>query len=139
MGLRSLLVADKKVVVNWLCKTMLPVKYRIKKELLPLVLKQNKVFSSSNLNLRVHNRANIEVNFNKSPRLAIIISKKVSHLAVTRHFVKRRISSILEKIWTTLPNSLDIIVQVKKDVSKIDFSVFEKEILGLLITAKILK
>ncbi len=118
---------------------MLPVKYRIKKEFLPIVLKQSKVFSSPNLSLRVHIRSSFELNFNKPARSAIIISKKVTPLAVTRHFTKRRISSVLEKIWLTIPNNLDIVIQVKKDVSKIVFLDLEKETLDLLRTAKILK
>jgi ribonuclease P protein component len=118
---------------------MLPVKYRIKKEFLPLALKQSRVFFLPHFSLRVHLRSSLDQNFNKPARLAIIISKKVAPLAVARHLIKRRVSSALEKIWLTLPCNLDIILQVKEDVSKLDFSDLEKEILALLRTAKILK
>jgi ribonuclease P protein component len=118
---------------------MLPVKYRIKKEFLPTVLKQNKAFSSPKINLRVHFRSASELNFNKQSRLAVIVSKKVAPLAITRHLIKRRIMAVLEKVWLTIPDNLDIIIQIKEDVSKLDFSDLEKEVLVLLKTAKISK
>jgi len=118
---------------------MLPVKYRIKKDFLPTVLKQNKAFSSPKINLRVHFRSASEPNFNKQVRLTVIISKKVAPLAVTRHLIKRRVIAVLEKVWLTIPNNLDVVVQVKEDVSKLNFSDLEKDVLALLKTAKISK
>ena len=118
---------------------MLPVKNRIKKELLPPVLKQNRVFSSSHLNLRVHHRLSTEENYGQSARLAVIIPNKVSPLSTDRHLIKRRIQAVLEKIWVTIGDNLDIIVQVKESPLKLEFCDLEKEILDLLKTAKVLK
>lgn len=118
---------------------MLPVKYRIRKELLPLVFKQNKVFSSPNFSLRVHNRLGLEPNFSKQARLAVVIPNKTIPLSTKRHLAKRRIHAVLEKIWLTTVNNIDIIVQIKEGASKLDFSDLEKELIGLLRTAKVLK
>ena len=118
---------------------MLPVKYRIKKEFLPLVLKQNKVFSSPNFNLRLHNRFEAEPGFNKQTRLAVIIPNKITPLSTGRHLLKRRIHAVLEKVWPATKNNLDIIVQIKENASKLDFSDLDKEIIDLLRTAKVLK
>lgn len=118
---------------------MLPVKYRIKKELLPLVLKQNKVFPSNLFNLRVHHRLSTEANYSKDSRVAVVIGNKVSPLSVGRHLVKRRIHAVLEKVWPEVLINIDIIVQVKENIEKMEFSESEKELLSLLKTAKILK
>lgn len=118
---------------------MLPVKYRIKKELLPLVLKQNRVFSSSNFSLRLHNRFEAEPNWGKQSRLAVIISNKIAPLSTRRHLIKRQIHAVLEKVWSATANNLDIIIQVKGDVLKLDFPDPDKELLDLLRTAKVLK
>ncbi|MFA6476338.1 MAG: ribonuclease P protein component [Candidatus Paceibacterota bacterium] len=118
---------------------MLPVKYRIKKELLPLVLKQNKVFPSKYFNLRVHHRLSTEANYDKNPRLAVVIGNKVSPLSVGRHLIKRRIHAILEKVWLEVEGNLDLIIQVKENLEKTTFIDLEKDLLGLLKTAKVLK
>lgn len=118
---------------------MLPVKYRIKKEFLPLTLKQSKVFPSPDFSLRVHFRSLNETNFNKPAKLAIIVSKKVSPLSVTRHLIKRRISTVLEKIWPSIPDNLDIIIQAQRDLSQLSFPDLDKKLIDLLKTAQILK
>ncbi len=118
---------------------MLPVKYRINKELLPLVLKQNRVFSSPSLNIRVHNRLSTEENYGQSPRVAVVIGNKVVPLSARRHLIKRRLHAILEKIWPEVVNNSDIIIQVKEDLSRLEFKQFEEEVLALIRTAKILK
>ena len=118
---------------------MLPVKNRIKKELLPLVLKQNKVFPSSFFNIRVHHRLSTELNYGQNARLAVTIPNKVSPLASSRHLIKRQIHAVLEKIWPEVITNLDLIVQVKENPVKMDFQDLEKELLNLLKTAKVLK
>lgn len=118
---------------------MLPVKYRIRKDSLPLVLKQNKVFPSVYLDLRVHNRLSTEFNYGQSSRVAVVIPNKVSPLSTSRHLIKRRIHAVLEKIWPDLSFSKDIIVQIKKSPLELSREELEKEIFGVLRTAKVFK
>lgn len=118
---------------------MLPVKYRIKKEFLPLVLKKNKVFSSPHFNIRVHNRLSSESNFGQDSRIAVIISNKVAPLSVSRHLIKRRLHGILEKIWGEMVKDIDFILQVKENTLDLGASELENELLGLLRAAKALK
>jgi ribonuclease P protein component len=118
---------------------MLPVKYRIKKEFLPLVLKQNKVFPSKYFNLRVHHRLSTEANYGKDSGVAVVIGNKVSPLSVGRHLIKRRIHAVLEKVWLKIVANLDIIIQVKESLDKVAIKDLEKELFELLETAKVLK
>ena len=106
---------------------------------MPLVLKQNNVFSSPNFNLRLHYRSLAEPNFNKQARLAVIIPNKITPLSTGRHLIKRRIHAVLEKVWSVTGNNLDVIVQIKENASKLNFSDLDKEIVDLLRTAKVLK
>lgn len=111
---------------------MLPVKNRISKQLLPVVLKQNKAFKADYLTLRLHLRHQGEINFNQPAKLAVIVSNKILPRSVDRHLIKRRLHAILEPLWGKLADNLDLIIQVTKNPLKLSFKELETEVLDLL-------
>lgn len=114
---------------------MLPTKNRIGKGFLPDILRQSRPFNSAYFVLRVHLRGEEEVPY---PRIAIVISKKVAKRAVDRHLIKRRISAILERLVKQLKIS-DLVFLVQKNTLELSTEDLEKELLGPLKEAKILK
>lgn len=67
-------------------------------------------------------------------KFAVVISKKVSKLAVTRHFIKRKVIEILKEIvkeGKLKPNMY--IISVQKDISEIDRVELKEELVKILI------
>lgn len=119
---------------------MLPLKYRIKKQSLPVVLKKNKVFSADFYDLRVHHRLNDNPDYNKPAKLAVVVANKVIPSSVKRHLIKRRIHTVLEKKWSCFGVNIDLIIQIKdKKILELSLIDLEKSLLGLLKSVKILK
>jgi ribonuclease P protein component len=52
-----------------------------------------------------------------TPRVVIVVGKKVSKKAVVRNRIRRRISGDLEQRWATLKPGYDIVISVHTDVS----------------------
>lgn len=66
-------------------------------------------------------------NHNKSYRIGITISKKVSKLAVVRNLIKRRITAILIQQYN-IKNEYDIIIVVKQGSDNIKYDALELQI-----------
>jgi ribonuclease P protein component len=52
-----------------------------------------------------------------TPRVVVVVGKKVSKKAVVRNRIRRRISGEIERRWTTLRAGYDIVISVHTDVS----------------------
>jgi ribonuclease P protein component len=48
-------------------------------------------------------------------RAAIVVSKKVSKRAVVRNRIRRRLSGVLQDLWSTLVPGYDIVVTVRSE------------------------
>jgi len=70
-----------------------------------------------------------ENNLNYS-RFAIIVSKKVYNLAVQRHFIKRKIISVIKKL-KNLPNK-DYVLNLKRNISSLNSEDLTKELAKIL-------
>jgi len=101
---------------------MLPKKHRINKKLFEEIFKKGKIFSSSNLSLKIAPTAE-----NRS-RFAFVVSSKVAKRAVDRNKIKRRARHIVKKMLPKIEKGLGVIIFFKKGVEKMTFSELEKEI-----------
>jgi ribonuclease P protein component len=61
-------------------------------------------------------------------RLGIVVSKKVEQKAVLRNKLKRQFREAASKLYGTLPAGYDVVVTVKADPRKIQFSEIEKKV-----------
>lgn len=86
-----------------------------------LIIRKGKKFHTSNLSFYYI------PNQNKSFRIGITVSKKVSKLAVIRNKIKRQISAILNEEYNP-ETYLDIVVIVKSNVSNLNFNEFKTNI-----------
>ncbi len=70
----------------------------------------------------------------EKPSFAIIVSKKVEKTSVGRHFVKRKISSILEKELLKMSSGFKktAVIFAKKKEDKIDLVLAEKDLVHIL-------
>ena len=100
---------------------MFPQRDRISRELFPQALKGRRI-SSSNFTIIVPNEATLE------KRYAVVVSKKVARLSVTRHLLKRRVTAALHSL--VLPRSL--IVFPRAGAASIDFKSVKEELDKLL-------
>lgn len=124
-----------------LISQMLPVKRRIPKQSLLVALKQNKVFSSELVTLRVHFRKfDPATPSSKTNLFSVIIPNKVLPRAVDRHLIKRRIYQIIEEELKNLKeNQTNLIIKIKKNPLNLNFSELKKEIIKLFNQARLLK
>ena len=137
---------------------MLPKLNRIPRSLFKNAIKSSKFIASSNFNFRYkftpleaatnpNSRSARNVpqmpltGFIKEPekRFAIVISKNTIKKATDRNLLRRRCYSIIQKNLTRIKNGVLGIFLAKKGVEKLKFIEMEKEIVGLLKKANILK
>src|SRR3989344_4165629 len=100
---------------------MFPKGKRLSRDEFPLALKEGRRFSSKNLSILVPRRGE---------GYAVVVSKKVATLAVTRHAIKRKIVSALTNV--PLPKSL--IVFPKSSVIAVHYKDLRQEIEALIKT-----
>lgn len=72
-------------------------------------------------------------------RLAVVVAKKNIKQAVARNKIKRRIKAILHKQWPLILKNIDLIIFVKKDINKLNFTELEKIITNFLTRENIVK
>ena len=112
---------------------MLPIKRRVKKESFPKIMKDGVFLHAPNLYLRFLDRKD------ESPSLfGFVVPNKVKKTSVGRHLIKRKMSAVVEKALSDIKSGLSVIIFCKKDVSTLSYTEIEKEILELLMKAKIL-
>lgn len=78
------------------------------------------LFSSENFILRASK------NKLKNPRFSVVVPKKVEKGAVKRHFLKRKVVSVLKT--KKIKNGLDFVLYLKKDLKNKDLSEINKEL-----------
>jgi ribonuclease P protein component len=64
------------------------------------------------------------------PRYAIVVSKKTEKSAVKRHFIKRKIISLIKKI--DINKNLDFVINIKNNLNKKENKGLEDEIAKLI-------
>lgn len=69
---------------------------------------------------------------------AFIVPSKVKKTSVGRHLIKRKMTAVVEKVLLSIKPGFSILMFAKKDVSVIPYTEIEKEILDLLVKAKML-
>jgi ribonuclease P protein component len=71
-------------------------------------------------------------------RIGIVVSKKVSKLAVTRNRFKRQLRAIFRQLLSQLKNGLQIVVTVTTVTSKPSYQELWDDLRNLLAKAKVL-
>jgi ribonuclease P protein component len=71
-------------------------------------------------------------------RIGIVVSKKVSKLAVTRNRFKRQLRAIFRQLLSQLKNGLQIVVTVTTVQSKPSYQELWDDLKNLLAKAKVL-
>ena len=90
-------------------------------------------YKGTYLNLRIFIDAN-----DPSTRIGIVVSKKVSKLAVTRNRFKRQLRAIFRQLLSQLKNGLQIVVTVTTVQSKPSYQELWDDLKNLLAKAKVL-
>lgn len=78
-------------------------------------------------------------NHSQTNHFGVIISNKVSKLAVVRNQLKRRVRYILNKHALFLAQGFDIVVICSRESLKLDFSELEKTIIARLTYLRLIK
>jgi len=107
-----------------------------------MLKKKNRVISSSTFKEiftlgKVKENECLKIIFKKNnldyPRFGIIISTKVSKLAVKRNALKRKIRNILRDFLPVFSKGFDTVIIVKKNCLKISFSKLKESLEKLLL------
>ncbi len=110
---------------------MLNTKFRASKNDIDEAIKSGKTISGEYVYAKI---SRIDV---AKPVFSIIVSKKVEKTSVGRHFMKRKISSMLEKEIAKMRSDFKRIVIIfpKKKEDKIDFNEASKDLENILKTS----
>ena len=71
-------------------------------------------------------------------KIGIVVSKKVSKLAVTRNRFKRQLRAIFRQLLSQLKNGLQIVVTVNAVKSILSYQEIWDDLVSLLVKAKVL-
>lgn len=112
---------------------MLPLKNRLEKKCFKLLFFGGKKISSVNFNL-IYKQNDQEVS-----KAGFVVSSSVSKYAVERNKIKRRAREIIRRTLNEFKSPYLIIFLFKKEVLKLDFNEFRKEIIRALTEAKLIK
>ncbi len=72
-------------------------------------------------------------------RAVVVVSKKISKRAVVRNKIRRRIVEIVRQRWETVRPGYDIVITVRGDVSSLDHSTLNHNVVTALTRVAILK
>jgi len=112
---------------------MLSIKRRVRKQSFVEIMKEGVFLHSPSFYLRF-----ISKNDTSPSLFGFVVPNKVKKTSVGRHLIKRKISSIVEKVLLTVKPGYWVIIFTKKDVSALPLSKIEKEIIELLKEGKML-
>ena len=84
------------------------------------------VFSFRKRILAAHLAIHYQPNLKDSPRLGLVVSKKVAKLAVRRNYMRRVLREMFRKNTHLLPN-FDLVIRVQSFFTQADFMQIEKE------------
>jgi ribonuclease P protein component len=109
---------------------MLSKKYRAKSNLIEETVKSGKTVSGNLLYAKISRMDN------ENPSFSIIIPKKVAKTSVRRHYIKRKLSGILEKEIKSMKDSFKkTIVFFAKKPEPLNFDEAKSDIVMVLKTA----
>ncbi|MGJ3252753.1 MAG: ribonuclease P protein component [Elainellaceae cyanobacterium] len=74
----------------------------------------------------------------RSPRIGVSISQKVSKKAVTRNRIKRQIQSAMQRLLPRMSKNWQVVVVVRPRAMQCDYSQFLQELEQLLTEAEII-
>ena len=112
---------------------MLPINRRVKKESFEKIMKEGVFFHADNFYLRFLDRKD-----NLPSVFSFVVPAKVKKTSVGRHLIKRKMTAVVEKALANIVSGFSVVVFAKKDVSVLPYGEIKKEILALLVKAKIL-
>lgn len=108
---------------------MLSKDFKIDKKLIPLVLKEGKIFNSPYFTLRVFKQ---KTDCKKFSLFSFVVSKKVAKNATNRNKLKRKGFYIIRKIIQKTRPCFVCVFSFKKEILNLSFLNLEKEILQIL-------
>ena len=114
---------------------MLPKQRRISKDLFEEIFKKGYSFYTDLLGLKTLKRPESGT----KSAFSVVVSSKVASKAVTRNYLKRRTRYVLEKNLDRIKEGFFCIINLKQDVSGLEFLEFEAKILDILNRANLLK
>ncbi len=95
---------------------MLAQKYRLSKE-----KDINRVFRNKNTLFGKSVVLNWSPNQLTNSRFAFVVSNKTFTKAVDRNYYKRVLRDIIQQLIASVPNQLDIVMVIKKEIAQMDF------------------
>ncbi|AKM83945.1 TPA: ribonuclease P protein component [Candidatus Campbellbacteria bacterium] len=105
---------------------MLNKKNRLTKEEFDIVFKNGASKNSNYFNIKILKTDNSEKKF------AFAVSKKIIKGSIKRHFLKRRVYSIIRNSLENIPDGVSIIFFLKKEGENINFQETEKDIQNII-------
>lgn len=112
---------------------MLSLKRRVKKESFEKIIKDGVFLRTDNFFVRFLDKKD-----NLPSRFAFVVPIKVKKTSVGRHLIKRKMTTVVEKIIANSKKGLSCIIFARKDISSLPYIETEKEIVGLLKKTEIL-
>ncbi|MEE3716820.1 ribonuclease P protein component [Tumidithrix elongata RA019] len=95
-------------------------------------------YSGQHLRLRVYDLNKTSEKSGTDIQIGIVISKKVSKLAVTRNRIKRQLRAIFRQLLSQLRQGLQIVVTVSTLQGSPTFKQLWDDLITLLVKAKVL-
>jgi ribonuclease P protein component len=77
-------------------------------------------------------------NYQAQNRLTVVVGTKVSKKSVQRNKMRRRVRAAIRELWPQLKTGYDMIVIVKKDLSKLEHSQLKQQLLLCLSHSQII-
>ncbi len=71
---------------------------------------------------------NFKANQLTNSRFAFVVSNKTLSQAVKRNYYKRVLRDIVYQLLNTIPNNLDIVIVIKKDIVTMNFAEIQQEL-----------
>jgi len=112
---------------------MLPANRRVNTEAFSMIMKKGAFFQSELIYLVLLDKKD-----GKPSSFSVVVPNKVKKTSVGRHLIKRRISTILEKLLFGVAKGYSGVFFVKKDISLSPLPKIKEELINLLKKAKIL-
>ncbi len=119
---------------------MLPINRRLKKASFEEIMKDGLFLHGDSFYARILAPTSLKLRGASliPSKFAFVVPVKVKKTSVGRHLIKRRMSTVVEKLLITLKPAFSMVIFAKKDVSKLPFSAIEQEITELLRKGKLL-
>ena len=103
---------------------MIPHRLKVPKDLITQVLKRGSFVTGEYITARF-----LVVEDQKKSRFTVVVTKKVSKLAVDRHFNQRIIYQIIQDILPETKPGFNVLIFPKKDLRDVDYKVLKEETL----------